>query len=86
MAGRQDERDVARANQSREENTRRFFADSHEWSVREVAAPQFDRRGGTHLIFECVEIMRRLRHFPENWYELSDDELYALSMRVTREE
>lgn len=61
-------------------HSRRFYADGEIWSVREVPAPAFDRRGGTHLIFEGFEVMRRVRQFPADWISLSDDELYALSL------
>jgi hypothetical protein len=62
--------------------TRRFYAEGSLWLVREVRAPSFDRRGGTHLLFESDNVMRRLRIFPVNWYDLGDDELYALSQRI----
>ena len=62
--------------------SRRFHADGEIWSVREVTAPAFDRRGGTHLIFEGLEVMRRVRNFPADWTSLSDDELYALSLDI----
>ena len=54
------------------------------WVVREVPAPSFDRRGGTHLVFDGELVMRRVRNFPPNWYLLSDDELYALTARIER--
>ena len=60
---------------------RRFMADGYRWVVTEVVAPRFDRRGGTHLMFDGETIMRRVRTFPENWYDLSDEELYALSLK-----
>ena len=59
---------------------RRFNSDDHQWIVYEVAAPPFDRRGGTHLIFESPEVVRRVRLFPSDWKTLSDAELYALSV------
>jgi hypothetical protein len=62
--------------------TRRFYAEGALWFVREVLAPSFDRRGGTHLLFESDHVMRRVRTFPVNWYDLGDDELYALSQRI----
>jgi hypothetical protein len=61
---------------------RRFYAEGEVWSVREVAAPAFDRRGGMHLIFESASIVRRVREYPPDWILLSDEELYALSQRV----
>lgn len=64
------------------EKVRVLAADGLRWMVREVPAPAFDRRGGTHLVFDGELVMRRLRIFPANWYELSDDALYALSDRI----
>lgn len=66
---------------SQDDRVRTFWADEHYWRVREIPVPNFDRRGGTHLIFEAQEIVRRVRHFPENWIELSDEDLYALCDR-----
>ena len=60
---------------------RRLSADGYRWVVTEVAAPSFDRRGGTHLMFDGETVMRRVRVFPTTWFELPDDELYALSLR-----
>lgn len=62
---------------------RRISADGLRWVVQEVAAPAFDRRGGTHLLFDGETIMRRVREFPKNWHQLSDEELYELSRRIT---
>ena len=63
---------------------RLLAADGLRWVVREVPAPQFDRRGGTHLVFDGELVMRRVRVFPPNWLDLTDDELYALSLRIER--
>jgi|SRR5436190_16221744 len=55
-------------------------ADGYRWRVHEVTAPEFDRRkGGTHLLFYAETIMRRVRDFPANWDDLSDEALYALT-------
>lgn len=62
---------------------RRISADGLRWVVQEVPAPAFDRRGGTHLLFDGETIMRRVRDFPKDWDQLSDDALYELS-RVLR--
>ena len=61
---------------------RLLSADGLRWTVREVSAPPFDRRGGTHLVFDGELVMRRLRSFPAEWYDLSDDALYALSDKI----
>lgn len=63
----------------REERSRRLNIDGEYWIVREIDAPTFDRRGGRHLIFECSAMFRRVRVFPENWYELDEDALFALN-------
>jgi hypothetical protein len=46
------------------------------WRVHLVSS--FDRRG-PDLLFESDSVIRRVRSFPENWYDLSDDELLRLS-------
>jgi len=56
-------------------------ADGYRWRVHEVSAPEFDRRGGTHLLFYAETVMRRVRDFPADWDELSDQELYGLTDR-----
>ena len=61
---------------------RHFLADGYHWAVHEVPAPQFDRRGGTHLVFDGELVMRRVRTYPTDWFELPDEELYALSLNV----
>jgi hypothetical protein len=65
---------------------RDLIADGLRWQVREMPAPPFDRRGGTHLVFDAEVIMRRVRLFPANWYELSDAALYALSEHIQTHE
>lgn len=62
-----------------------LWAEGIYWRVREVPAPTFDRRGGTHLVFESDDVMRRLRQFPPDWKGLSDEDLYQLSfdLRMT---
>jgi hypothetical protein len=67
------------------QDVRTIIADGQRWIVREVAAPQFDRRGGPHLVFWGDTVLRRLRVFPANWATLSDDDLYALTERIGRE-
>lgn len=61
---------------------RALFADDMRWIVREMPAPKFDRRGGTHLLFEADGVMRRVRTFPATWHELPDAQLYALTDRI----
>ena len=57
-------------------------ADGNHWRVYERAYPAIDRRTGTCLIFESDKVIRRVRDFPPNWRSLSDDELYAISLRA----
>lgn len=63
---------------------RHLTADGQRWLVREIAAPRFDRRGGHHLVFIGDSTVRRLRTFPPNWFELSDDQLYHLTDDMSR--
>jgi hypothetical protein len=55
-------------------------ADGREWIVREVPAPDFDRRQHATLVFEAPDVMRRVRQYPDNWRELTDAELYEVSL------
>ncbi len=63
---------------------RELFAEEHWWIVREIPAPEFDRLGGNHLLFQADGVMRRVRVFPHDWDRLSDAALYALCDHVTR--
>jgi hypothetical protein len=83
MSSSSNGRSVAAAAVSRK--IRQLHADDLRWVVYEIQAPQFDRRGGTHLVFEADGVIRRVRSFPAQWYELPDAELYALTdfIRVT---
>ena len=76
---RQHEEGPARA-----EKVRSLVAEGLRWMVREVPAPPLDWRGGTHLLFDGELVMRRLRSYPAGWFDLPDDELYALSERIPR--
>ena len=63
-------------------SSRTIRVNGREWTIREVVAPEYDRRAGTNLIFEASDIVRRVRCFPENWRELSEADLAELSRRV----
>lgn len=78
-------KEFATKSEVRPDRVRRLSVDGALWLVREIAAPQFDRRGGTHLLFASQDVMRRVRNFPANWFDLPDAELYALtdSIRLT---
>jgi hypothetical protein len=54
-------------------------ADGQRWQVFERAFDTFDRRSGASLIFVSEVAMRRVRNYPANWMELSDDALASLS-------
>ncbi|HVX40452.1 MAG TPA: hypothetical protein VHB25_12850 [Gemmatimonadaceae bacterium] len=51
-----------------------------DWQVREIASPTYDRRRGRSLVFISDDVMRRVWSYPANWYELSDETLYLLSL------
>lgn len=54
-------------------------ATSTHWVIVEIRDAPYDRRGGRSLVFSTDGVMRRVRDFPANWFELSDYELLALS-------
>jgi hypothetical protein len=56
--------------------------DGVQWTVHEIVAPSFDSRREPHLLFECDQIMRRLRDYPHDWHALSDEDLFALTDRL----
>jgi hypothetical protein len=54
---------------------RRFARDGESWGVWEdLRIP-----AGPSLVFENTKTARRVRKYPANWRELSDEQLYALS-------
>ena len=50
-----------------------------QWNVYEQAFGDYDRRNGTSLIFASDAAVRRVRDFPPDWMQLTDDELLAVS-------
>jgi hypothetical protein len=54
-------------------------ATSTHWVVVEIRDAPYDRRGGRSLVFSTDGVMRRVRNFPGNWFELNDQDLLALS-------
>jgi hypothetical protein len=52
--------------------------DGHLWRVREAALAD----SGPSLIFESEGVFRRVRQYPRDWQELSDDQLFALSWKT----
>jgi len=57
-------------------------SDGSRWEVYEFVHPALDRRSGPVLVFESDTLMRLVRTFPENWRDLSDDDLLSLSERL----
>ena len=45
------------------------------WRIREIAFADI----APSLVFESDGAFRRVRQYPRNWHELSDDQLYDLS-------
>ena len=62
----------------------RTFLDSEgsQWRVFEQGFSGYDRRSGMSLIFASDAAVRRVRHYPTNWFDLPDAELLTLSWRV----
>lgn len=56
-----------------------FYHDDELWFVGERAPRTSDLRRTPHLVFESEGMIRRVRSFPENWRDLSDDDLWELS-------
>ncbi|MDB4892204.1 MAG: hypothetical protein JWL61_4059 [Gemmatimonadetes bacterium] len=52
------------------------------WQVYEQAFGDYDRRSGMSLIFASESAVRRVRDFPAEWTQLTDEELLALSWKA----
>lgn len=61
---------------------RLLHANGVQWLVYELRPLPLDRRGSSSLVFESDDTIRRVRNFPMNWRELSDEALMALSWAV----
>ncbi len=57
-------------------------ADGTRWRVREMPFSQYDRRRGRSLIFWSDGAVRRVRDYPDDWHELSDEALAQLSWKI----
>jgi hypothetical protein len=57
---------------------RELVVDGARWSVRE-STTAYDRRTRAGLVFESEAVMRRVRNYPSNWAELSDEQLFLVS-------
>lgn len=60
---------------------RRIIVEDVVWLVYELTF-SFDRRSTPSLIFENEQVMRRIRNYPPDWRNLSDEDLFALSLGV----
>lgn len=61
---------------------RRFRWGDVSWSVQEVRTDKVpDSDDPSSLIFASQNVVRRLRVFPQNWYELDDESLWRLGER-----
>jgi hypothetical protein len=49
-----------------------------EWRVYEQVAT-YDRRRRPDLVFESEGVIRRVRNYPPNWVDLTDEELLDVS-------
>jgi hypothetical protein len=57
-------------------------AEGTRWQVYEQAFGDYDRRSGMSLIFASESAVRRVRDFPAEWMQLTDEELLALSWKA----
>lgn len=57
-------------------------AEGAQWRVFEQAFADYDRRSGMSLIFSSDSAVRRVRDYPADWFDLSDDDLATLSWKA----
>lgn len=55
--------------------------DGRIWTVEQLRPSPTDPVQKPSLLFTTENLMRRIRHFPDDWHSLTDPELYALSLR-----
>jgi hypothetical protein len=72
ISGPQKQRECARI--------RVLHLDGRSWTVREAPLPFVDRRTGMSLIFESTSLIRRVRNYPPDWFDLPDAALFAISL------
>lgn len=58
---------------------RQISIDGELWVVYERPPEAFDRRLSPSLVFECRTAIRRVRHYPPDWRDLSEEALARLS-------
>ena len=61
---------------------RRVASEGVLWLIYELPPPSFDRRGSPSLVFESDMTVRRVRNYPADWRQLSDEALLSLSWKV----
>jgi hypothetical protein len=54
-------------------------ATSIQWVVVEIRDRFYDRRDSRSLVFLSDGVMRRVRTYPQDWFDLADAELLSLS-------
>jgi hypothetical protein len=65
------------------EREREFMDDEGtRWRVKEMPFSLYDRRRGRSLIFWSDGAVRRVRDYPDDWHELSDEDLMRLSWKI----
>jgi hypothetical protein len=60
-------------------DARQLLVDGVTWLVYELPPATFDRRGTSSLVFESEGAVRRVRDYPADWRNLSNEALYPLS-------
>jgi hypothetical protein len=50
-----------------------------QWVVVEIRDRLYDRRDSRSLVFLTDGVMRRVRNYPPDWFELADADLLGLS-------
>ena len=63
-------------------NERRLNADNELWCVYEYQPTAHFPNDAAALVFESTKIVRRVRHYPPNWRELSDADLLLLKEKT----
>ena len=48
------------------------------WCVYEVPATAMDRRSTPSLVFETDDVVRRIRNYPPEWRDLTEEDLVRL--------
>jgi len=77
-----DRREAARDEVIVEREREFVDAEGTRWRVKETSFSHYDRRRGRSLIFWSDGAVRRVRSYPADWYELSENELVQLSWNI----